>query len=506
MEITLSDLLNLEPGLVDCHEMNGPAGEFPPADEVEISWAVTARGTAPHLPHLRGGEIVLVSARVAAAVASDLAALVREAALRNVSAIVLERGIDASQTTYPGSPDVRILRWQRPVTPDTEPALNRLLTEQRGMLYRVGSELERQLTDLAVNQAGLGALVRVVAEAAGLPLEIRDARGRVLASAEDVLLASPDSGPSLSPRHIERALPLGARLSLGPLLPEQLIVARFLIDRITGAAAAALQRDNAARPRGSHRAEAIEALLTATTTSAADRRTAALGLGLDPDGLFLVAVHADASGADITRALSSLGEVHPTAPRNGRHMALVAAASGAGAQSFDSRISAVKRRWQADHAGDCATLAFSGPARGITRLPHAAREAQCVAALQARGSVLRNAVSFDSVDDVGALPLLYQLHDSTELRTFIADVLGALIQRDRRGSLRATLKAYLDAGGSHVDASSRLGIHRNTLAYRLRRIGELVGKDVTEPASWTTLHLALLASEMLDVCADDLWT
>jgi purine catabolism regulator len=506
MEITLSDVLTLEPGLVDYHEMNGPAGEFPSADEVEVSWAVTARGTAPHLPHLRGGEIVLVSARVAAAIASDLPALVREAALRNVSAIVLEQGIAASQTTYPESPVVRILRCKRQVTADTEPALNRLLTEQRGMLYRVGSELERQLSDLAVNQAGLGALVRIVAEVTGLPLEIRDAKGRVLAAAETVLIESPESDPSLSPRHMERPLPLDAGLSLGPLLPEQLIVARFLIDRITEAAAAALQRDNAARPRGPHRAEATGALLTETTTSAADRRTAALGLGLDPDGLFLVAVHGDASLTDITRALSSLGEVHQTPPRGGRHMVLVAASGGAESQSLGSRIAAVKHRWQSEHATGRATLAFSGLARGVARLPHAAKEAQCVAALQARGPILRNAASFDSVDDVGVLTLLYMLRESAELRTFIADVLGALTRCDRRGTLRATLKAYLDTGGSHVDASSRLGIHRNTLSYRLRRIGELVGRDVTDSASWMTLHLALQASEMLDVCADDLWS
>jgi DNA-binding PucR family transcriptional regulator len=33
----------------------------------------------------------------------------------------------------------------------------------------------------------------------------------------------------------------------------------------------------------------------------------------------------------------------------------------------------------------------------------------------------------------------------------------------------------------------------------LRRIGELVGRDVADPASWLTLHLALRAADLLEV-------
>jgi purine catabolism regulator len=85
----------------------------------------------------------------------------------------------------------------------------------------------------------------------------------------------------------------------------------------------------------------------------------------------------------------------------------------------------------------------------------------------------------------------------------VAEALGALELRDQRGTLRETLRAFLETGGSHAGASDRLGIHRNTLAYRLRRIGELIGRDVGDPRSWLTLHLALSASELLQVEADE---
>jgi purine catabolism regulator len=65
------------------------------------------------------------------------------------------------------------------------------------------------------------------------------------------------------------------------------------------------------------------------------------------------------------------------------------------------------------------------------------------------------------------------------------------------------LRTYLESGGSHADASHRLGIHRNTLAYRLRRIGQLIGRDVSDPSTWLTLHLSLWASELLEIEFDE---
>ena len=85
----------------------------------------------------------------------------------------------------------------------------------------------------------------------------------------------------------------------------------------------------------------------------------------------------------------------------------------------------------------------------------------------------------------------------------MTEALGTLERRDQRGTLRETLRAYLETGGSQAEASNRLGIHRNTLAYRLRRIGELIGRDVGDPTSWLTLHLALRASELLRVVSDE---
>lgn len=58
-------------------------------------------------------------------------------------------------------------------------------------------------------------------------------------------------------------------------------------------------------------------------------------------------------------------------------------------------------------------------------------------------------------------------------------------QRDRLATLRAVLGT-----GSLVEAASRLGVHRNTVAYRIARLEERAGWDLADP----DLRLALLVA------------
>ena len=503
MEITLSDLLTMEPRLIPAQELAfAPAGSAGHGD-IPVSWAVTARTTVPHLPLLRGGEVLLIPPRATTAVGDDLPALIREGAARGVSGVVFADDDALAGRTYPKSNDVRFLLWRHPLTADAETDINRLLTEWRGNLYRIGTELERHMADVTATQSGLGVLVRVVAATTGLHMIVKDARRRPLVST----LVHPDPSDFAkagatrnggNPGACSRGLMRGATLVLQPEKPEQRIVARFLIDRIAIAANAALLRDDAARPRGLQRAAAT-AILLSGSGSASDQRARALALGLDPDTVFFVAVSDAEIGSVVDRALAPLGTVYPAGTANERWVTLVAAAGPATSESFSGRIRDVTARWEREPGTMEHSLALSGPAFGIASLRRAVMEAEFVATMQSVGDVTRRAASFGSVDDLGAMGLLYHLRDSAELRRFIVEALGTLPTGDQRGTLRATLRAFLESGGSHVEAAHRLGIHRNTLSYRLRRIGELVGRDVADPATWLTLHLALRAAAMLEV-------
>lgn len=69
--------------------------------------------------------------------------------------------------------------------------------------------------------------------------------------------------------------------------------------------------------------------------------------------------------------------------------------------------------------------------------------------------------------------------------------LARLAAGDRQGQLRATLAAWFAAGMQHGRTAQALGIHRNTLDYRLRRIAELTDLDLDRSADCVRLYLAL---------------
>jgi hypothetical protein len=498
MEITLDDLIVLEPRLA--WRAAGTDGlELATEERRVVSWVVSARTTAPHLPLLRGGEVVLVPPRVTAVVGRDLPALLREATLRDVAAVVFERGERDTASLDSTGELVSVLYWEGDLTGETETVINRLLTECRGNLYRVGSELERQMTDLAASRAGLSELVRTASELSGLTIHVTDGQGRLLAASRQDLDASDAASAPADQSSVKRELPSGLSLILGPLRSEQRVVARFLVDRLAAAATVAARQDEAARPRGARRVEAVEAFVAGRSGSPSERRAAALALGLDPDAIFFVAVTSGENDATLTTALAPLGTIHAAGVANGRRTSLIAVNSRLGPETLLNRVASAKRRWHEETEEITSTLAISAPASGVGRIPEAAREAQFIATLQAQTRFPHRAASFDSIDDIGAFQLLYPLRDTSELRVFVSEALGILERRDHRGTLRDTLRAYLETGGSHADASNRLGIHRNTLAYRLRRIGELIGRDVGDPRTWLTLHLALWASELLEV-------
>ena len=502
MEITLEDLLVLEPRLAWGPEASEDSSMDSRGRGV-VSWIVSARTTVPHLPLLRGREVLLISPRVTAVVGGELPALLREAKLRDVAAVVFQQGEPSIGSVNPLNDGVAVLVWEGDLTADSETGINRLLTECRGNLYRVGTDLERQLTDIAASHSGLSTLVQTTSDLSGLPMQVTDAQGRLLAASGQAQVVPDDASLPNDKFQVQRALPSGLSLILGPLRPERRVLAKFLVDRIAAAVMIAARRDEAARPRGSRRVEAVEALLAGRSASATEQRAAALALGLDPDANFFVVLSSGEDDAAPTNALASLGTVHAAGMLSDRHRSLVAVSARTHPDSLLSRITEVKRRWQDETAGAAAMLAISAPASGVARLPAAAREAEFVATLQAQPRFSHRAASFDSVDDIGAFKLLYLLRGTSELRHFISEALGTLERRDQRGTLRETLRAYLETGGSHADASHRLGIHRNTLAYRLRRISELIGCDVGDPGTWLTLHLALWASEVLEVDFDE---
>jgi purine catabolism regulator len=101
-------------------------------------------------------------------------------------------------------------------------------------------------------------------------------------------------------------------------------------------------------------------------------------------------------------------------------------------------------------------------------------------------------------DELGVYRLF--LHVPThELRTYCEEMLGPLLDYDRRhsGSLLRTLETYLRAGRNGVVASRELFVHYNTLRYRLEQIEKLTGGIDRHPTSRLGLEAAIHAHRLL---------
>ena len=136
---------------------------------------------------------------------------------------------------------------------------------------------------------------------------------------------------------------------------------------------------------------------------------------------------------------------------------------------------------------------------GASRPAHE-RSALRLADLQARralsvGRRLRRAGEVTRHEALGVQRLLLHV-PVDELSSFAAEVLGSLASAGAEGTppLLATLAAYLNAGANLRMTAEVLGIHANTVSYRLRRIEELTGLSLHDP---NDRMLAAIAVEVL---------
>jgi purine catabolism regulator len=102
-----------------------------------------------------------------------------------------------------------------------------------------------------------------------------------------------------------------------------------------------------------------------------------------------------------------------------------------------------------------------------------------------------------SVPQLGVTGLLAGVNHE-RLQEFAHRHLGPLIEHDRArgGELVETLKAYLEAGEQQA-AARRLGIHPNTLRYRLDRVREVGGVELEDPETRLNLAVALRVQGLL---------
>lgn len=158
-----------------------------------------------------------------------------------------------------------------------------------------------------------------------------------------------------------------------------------------------------------------------------------------------------------------------------------------------SRFRAAVRR---ELGGGLCRVGVGGAYDRPSDLPRSYHEALLALRLQTAVTGEHQATEFDRL---GVYRLLADVTEPGSVERFVREWLGDLLDYDEgKGSeLVGTLSRYLECGRSYEATTAALAIHRSTLKYRLRRIREISGHDLSDPDTYFNLQLAARAWKTL---------
>jgi hypothetical protein len=491
----------------------------------QVAWVRVLRARVPAFDALDAGDLVVASASALAVVApgsAELDAFVAALAAVPVCGVVLVEG----EAGPGGGPAPSLAGVEAALIASAVPAVRLPRTDLQelerslvGFIVARGAELERQAALLegelrrrALDGVDVATLLATVSGFLGRALALEGSRGESIAvhAPADTPAAAADAaryraavsrGRSTDSRQGDRAtgsaasgvalrVPLpaagargertggrgnGAILALGVTPVPELV--RVTLPRVAALLALELAQAEALR-RAADRARRTEPMPSA-----------------GPPWIVALAHQRAPGGRDDTpeareatrRALRLLAPARRMSLRGDAEsleVRLVLAVDAPGGPDADGRLAAGA---VADLLG--RTIAISRPFGASSGRP--AAEAEARAALEAA----------DALPGVGPVALaarlpvyrmlgaLHHIGDAPRLAAAILEPLLAS-RPDVRLEHLATLRAYLERGGVG-EAAAALGIHRNTVAYRLRRIEARTGWPLADPDVRLALGIAL---------------
>jgi DNA-binding PucR family transcriptional regulator/putative methionine-R-sulfoxide reductase with GAF domain len=147
-----------------------------------------------------------------------------------------------------------------------------------------------------------------------------------------------------------------------------------------------------------------------------------------------------------------------------------------------------------------ASVGIGNLATSVTELARSHHEARQALRLLRR---VRGQGTVTSYRSLGAFRLLLEVQSPDALRRFVEEVLGPLVRyaESRETPLLETLEALTSARWVRRQAARDLGIHVNSMAYRIERIEALTGLSLDDPEARVAIAIALRARAMLGAAA-----
>ncbi|WP_327255093.1 PucR family transcriptional regulator [Streptomyces sp. NBC_01244] len=134
------------------------------------------------------------------------------------------------------------------------------------------------------------------------------------------------------------------------------------------------------------------------------------------------------------------------------------------------------------------TAGVSDPVRALTALPAAWQQATAAARAAAAGPRLGPVAQWSAI---GPYRMLASVAEEA-----LDDPVARALRGPANPELARTAEVFLDCAGQAGRAAAALGIHRQTLYYRLSRVEQLTGLDLDEGEDRLLLHMALKAARL----------
>jgi PucR family transcriptional regulator, purine catabolism regulatory protein len=411
----------------------------------------------------------------------------------------------------------------------TERAFTRLVNEQYEVLQR-GIAIQKRLERLVLEERGLAEVVRALAATIGGAVLVLSARGETLtakafrrelgeeqlsAMQEEVARRSAHSGAgqngtrtqpvTFAPEHPELsgralALPVATR---GSGAPQAWLVAvrdtgglgdfeRLILQQAVTVVALELMRqrvmrDTERRLAGDVLAEALTGRLDPDELA---MRLRPFGIGETAAVLVFSMQDPTASEALLDRFMATAGVGALVATRERLLCAVIDARD-----HEPLELAGRAREALGAECGDVrAAASRPSPARALRRSFHEARCALEASVLNGEAAPL-----VASYRDLGAFQLLLSLQDEDALRLYCDNLLGPLEngEGDYGDELLRSLEAFIEQNGQWERAARQLFCHRHTLRYRIRRVEELTGRDLSRARDRIEFWLALRGRELV---------
>jgi sugar diacid utilization regulator len=370
------------------------------------------------------------------------------------------------------------------------------------------------ITEAVESGAGLPEVVRAAGKALEASLAVADAWGATLAvaarsPAEERALLSQGDGVISIPLRVADAVvgTLHMRAKTEPSASMRRLLVTMIASEVERVRAPERLSETAA-------ADFLGALLRRELTEREELIAQARGLSLElADGASMIVARAlpqaptDEGWRARVRAVAERGaravvnrSIAGLSERDGTVGAEVLLLVPGGEEPLAARAAeAVLREMEAGLQGYTFAIGRSRIAEDPADLPRAVSEA-LLAANVAQGGSDGPALAFEQT---GAYRLLLSAmsENPAELQRFYSETVEPLVAYDEQyeTDLMRTLETFLEADGNVAGTAQRLFTHRHTIYYRLERVRELSGLDVSSSDGREKLSLGLKSMRVLGI-------